>query len=194
MMDQLGMISQRMCVRTVGTSQRTATASVLSQTLTFSHRFTVLHALGCLVCQRRQPPAFTMKDSSTTPASCSVATFCIVSMYASMCHSLLFSTGCVCVASGGSGIYFKVWEPLATLLPNVTGLKFPLTVHSNKLYGNLTVCAGPGGMGRSSWCHAMEDWLALGLDPGTTVISTQAPPSAHIVQLAHHMLGIHKQK
>ena len=39
----------------------------------------------------------------------------------------------------------------------------------------------------------MESWLALGLDPGTTVISAQAPPPAQIVRLARRVLGILKQ-
>jgi hypothetical protein len=95
-------------------------------------------------------------------------------------------------SSGGAGVYFKVWEPLRTLLPNATGgLRFPVTVHSNRLYGNLSVCAGPQRVqGQGGWCHTMEEWLALGLDPGTAVVSTRAPPPAQIVELARRMLGV----
>ena len=103
-----------------------------------------------------------------------------------------FNNTCI-VLGESAGIYFKVWEPLSTLLPSATGgLSFPVTVHDNRLYGNLSVCAPWcwGNLSECGGCLSMESWLALGLDPGTAVISTQAPPPAQIVRLARRVLGI----
>lgn len=45
------------------------------------------------------------------------------------------------------------------------------------------------------WCPSlagsqMEEWLALGLDPGTELVSEQMPPDATIVGWAKAMLGL----
>ena len=97
-----------------------------------------------------------------------------------------------CIVNG-EGVYFKVWEEMGALLPNTTGLRFPVTTHGNRLYGNLSVCAGACGM---SGCvgtpchHSIEEWLALGQDPGTTLVSAEVPPVDTIVGWARAMLAL----
>ena len=82
---------------------------------------------------------------------------------------------------------------MASLLPNATKKQFPITTHSNKLYGNLSVCAGPGsiaGCDGTDHHFTIEAWSALGLDPGTRLVSREAPPAAEIMSLARRTLGL----
>jgi hypothetical protein len=104
-----------------------------------------------------------------------------------------------CIVGGPSAVYFKVWEPMASLLPgglpnasaHASANQFPVTTHSNRLYGNLSVCAGAGhitGCDGTAAHWSMEQWLALGLDPGTEVVSRTAPNAIEILELAKSVL------
>jgi hypothetical protein len=99
-------------------------------------------------------------------------------------------------------VYFKVWETWAQIKPNSryytkNDTLFPVTLHGNRLYGaNLSVCMGPshpiGGCSSkadASEHFSIEQWLAKGIDNGTTA-TEELPNAAQIVEWGKLLLGI----